>query len=71
MELASYVVKSRDGHVVGYIDRQGEDSRFTDARNDNRVTSFFPWSNVLDWARENQYTLIDKSVSEPVAVIGE
>lgn len=71
MQVSSYAVRDQKGRTIGRIDRQGEDSRLIDPQNDTRIRSFFPWDRVIAWAKENNYTLIEKSVEEPVAVIGE
>lgn len=70
MEVSKYEVLNSNYKVIGYLERQGEDGRFTDMDGD-LMESFFPWKNALSWAKQEGRTLRQLSSQEPVAVIGE
>jgi hypothetical protein len=71
MELTNYAVYGKDGKLVGYINRQGEDARLVDPEGEERLQSFFPWNAVLSWVNAEGCKLKRLESAEPVAVIGE
>jgi hypothetical protein len=71
VEVTNYAVYNENRDLIGYINRQGEDSRFVDIEDGDRLRSFFPWKSVLAWTNENDYTLKRLETAEPVAVLNE
>lgn len=70
MEVSRYEVRDSNNEVIGYLERQGEDGRFTDEEGD-LIKSFLPWKKALSWAKEQGHTVHQLSSQEPVVVLGE
>lgn len=67
MNNEQYVVYNQDKKKVGYLQRQGQDTRLMDTERNKRLQSFFPWDKAVVWIKKNNYTL--KQVDDKKKVI--